>query len=504
MKQKDLDFKIKWYLHFSDRIEYSDIGWVLNYIKDESRVASHKFFPFIRRTTSQRRYRRSKEGDDPIIRSLRGKKVKKRPISYANHLDRCIYSYYAKILVKSYEERLARQEELNDAVLAYRSKIYSDKNLSNAAFAKDVFNIIRQYPESKFRVLAMDISSFFDELKHPNIKKAWKHIMDFDDGMPEDHYAVFKNITKYRYVDYHEVFKTFSNNHKKKKPAFLRDAKIDAFSISDKEFRTKIVEAGLIRIPPGQNKKNKVTKGIPQGSPISPVIANIYMLSFDEKMVELLAGYGGVYRRYSDDILLIYPERHHSEIYDKAINWLKEDEVQLEINESKNQMYKLARSKDQLSIIKEEKGEVVNHSGIEYLGFSFDGEVVRIRSASLAKYYRKMKRSVARSAFYAGSLASKKAKRTYIFKNQIYKKHTHFGAGRRMRMKRGRLLPNGKYEMIQSRVMNWGNFMSYGQNAAYIFEGKDRLAIKKQLKSHMNKTKEQLESMDMTLNNYGA
>lgn len=496
MKQEELDFKIKWYLHFSDRIEYSDIGWITKYIQDKSRVAKHKFYPFIRRTTSQRRFRRCKDGESSKDRSNRRCKVKKRPISYANHLDRCIYSYYASLLVRSYETYLAKNKDLSNAVLAYRSKLYSDKNLSNAVFAKDVFDIIRNYPESNFRVLAMDVSSFFDELKHPNIKKSWKGLMGFFDGMPDDHYAVFKNITRYRYVDYHEVFKAFSNNHKKKKPSFLKDTKIDAFAISDVEFRTKIVDAGLIRLPPGQNKKNKIPKGIPQGSPISPVLANIYMLSYDERMVELMQSHGGIYRRYSDDILLIYPECKHEEIYKNAIDWLRDSTIDLEISVPKNQMYILSKYEQKLAIIKEENGQEVYNSGIDYLGFSFNGEVVRIRSSSLSKYYRKMKRNVARSAFYASSAASRKVNRRYIYTNQMYKKNTHIGAGRRMKMKRGKLKPNGRYTMVLSKVMNWGNFMSYGQHAAEIFDGVDRLAIKKQLKHHMKKTKEQISRMN--------
>ena len=54
---------------------------------------------------------------------------------------------------------------------------------------------------------------------------------------------------------------------------------------------------------------NTVTKdfGIPQGSPISAVLANIYMLDFDYEINKYLESIGGIYRRYSDDMVAICP-----------------------------------------------------------------------------------------------------------------------------------------------------------------------------------------------------
>jgi len=49
------------------------------------------------------------------------------------------------------------------------------------------------------------------------------------------------------------------------------------------------------------------THGIPQGSPISDLLANMYLLNFDCAVRKILDALGGSYLRYSDDILLVAP-----------------------------------------------------------------------------------------------------------------------------------------------------------------------------------------------------
>ena len=52
--------------------------------------------------------------------------------------------------------------------------------------------------------------------------------------------------------------------------------------------------------------KEKIQVGIPQGLPISAVLANLYLLDFDKNILDkVVKGKGGFYRRYSDDIIII-------------------------------------------------------------------------------------------------------------------------------------------------------------------------------------------------------
>lgn len=75
----------------------------------------------------------------------------------------------------------------------------------------------------------------------------------------------------------------------------------------------------------------------------------------------------------------------------------------------------------------------------------------------------------------------------------IFKKFTHLGAKRRLRHKRGPVDENGKFKMVVTKRMDWGNFMSYAQLSAREFEGNDRKAIKLQIKKHMKKVKSEVK-----------
>ena len=92
---------------------------------------------------------------------------------------------------------------------------------------------------------------------------------------------------------------------------------------SPKDFREKIVGNGIdykTIIKKNPYILNNEYRGIPQGSPISDIIANMYMLDFDQAVKNLSDKRDWYYRRYSDDILLIVPA---NECYDEIINYYR-------------------------------------------------------------------------------------------------------------------------------------------------------------------------------------
>ena len=73
--------------------------------------------------------------------------------------------------------------------------------------------------------------------------------------------------------------------------------------------------------------------GIPQGSPISSILANLYLFDFDKKINNYIDK-KGIYRRYSDDMIVVCPIDEKENIIDLMTNSIKD--FKLEIQEKKN------------------------------------------------------------------------------------------------------------------------------------------------------------------------
>ncbi|MFR0547141.1 hypothetical protein ACLUXU_08910 [Limosilactobacillus reuteri subsp. suis] len=119
------------------------------------------------------------------------------------------------------------------------------------------------------------------------------------------------------------------------------------------------------------------------------------MIQFDELLAEMMNKYNGIYRRYSDDFIIIIPQADIS--YEDIKNLkneiiTKSDEInKLEIEHAKTQL--LSYSKEAKSIYKyDDLGW--KKSSLSYLGFSFDGVSVSLRSNSIYKFIYRSKRTI--------------------------------------------------------------------------------------------------------------
>lgn len=294
-------FRARRYPHFDHPINQRQAEGI---VTCPTKVASHGFYPFIEFQVLTYKVKRSLD-----TRKLK-RQEKPRPIAYAAHVDCHIYSYYSYCLSIKYEEEI-KKYALDECILAFRSL-----GKSNIDFAAQAFEKIKTFPQC--HVLALDISGFFDNLDHSLLKKSWAGVLS-QEKLPADHYAVFNAISKFATVNRDELYGLFkiSLNNKKTSPQRV---------CSPEDFR-KIVRANNLI------KKKEDNKGIPQGSPISAMLSNIYMLQFDVAVNNYVKKYNGCYFRYCDDILIIVPPEIKKDSEEFVVSQIKK--INLEINSKK-------------------------------------------------------------------------------------------------------------------------------------------------------------------------
>jgi RNA-directed DNA polymerase len=419
----------KGYLHFDYPISDTRDAFqkVERYITSPENVAQHSFYPFIDYKISSRKVTRNKDGK--LV-----PKSKERPIAFASHVDSQIYAYYSKLLGEHYEAEI-NNRGIGDSVLAFRSL-----GMSNIDFAKQAFDRIRAFGECG--VVAFDISGFFDNLDHETLKRIWCELLSVE-RLPKDHYNVFKSITKFSLVSKDEVYEQFDIS--KNNPRDGRKRICTA-----KEFRDQVRKNGLIS---GNPKK---IKGIPQGSAISALLSNVYMLDFDERITEIVSEINGVYFRYCDDMLFIIPPEFTTDIV-QQVNY-EISELKLDINPDKTEIREFRATK---------AGGTVSDKPLQYLGFTFDGQQILIRSAALARYSERMRRGVRLAKATKrkrDKTASKPDVSKPLFRRKLYEKYSH--QGRR-------------------------NFIRYGLRAAETMNSK---SIRRQLKPLWERLQKELSS----------
>jgi len=221
-------------------------------------------------------------------------------------------------------------------------------------------------------------------------------------------------------------------------------------------------------------------KGIPQGSPISSILANLYLIDFDLLVNNEIIDIYGIYRRYSDDIVIVCKECYK----DYVINYISKqlENYRLEIQKKKTNVYLFKRDQDNkykcFKIL--QNGNLSSRRRFEYLGFEFDGDNTYLKSSSLSKYYGRMKKAINRGAFYA-KYSKYKSGHGKIFRRRLYKRFSYLGAKRRMIWVQDKIIP-GKW--IKRKKHNWGNFLTYAYMANFNIKNSK---IRGQLKNHWKK-----------------
>lgn len=441
--------KSKGYLHISPSLRIGE-NWrrYKKQIENKEFIEKYAFYPLIHAFIKERKYKNA----DPKkhitigrahkhilkINKKTEKTAKLRPLHYASHYDTLIYGYYAHLLNLKYKEKLSKNLELYNCVTAYRKipiDSNSDKGKSTIHFAKEVFDEIinRTKDNQKIAVLTFDIKGFFSSLDHQILKEKWAYIID-EHQLPNHHYNVFKSCTNFSYILKDDLRKTNKKSGRKsqfdeRKLAKIRREKgFKCFFESNEDFRNHIKQ-GKLRVyknPFRNEQKQKI--GIPQGLPISAVLANIYLLDFDKEIIKNLTLKKDIYyRRYSDDLVIICDVEDIESTKKYIEDLIKKSK--LEISSAKTETfifesieYNKLKQKRLTSIKINNDGSKTINSPLIYLGFEFRGYNVLIKSTNLAKYYRRLINIVKRRYKRASKGMEKNPLNTKaIYINQIKK-----------------------------------------------------------------------------------
>ena len=416
----------KYYAHFDYR---TNIGKVKDKVTNTTWVAHHGFYPFIHYEKECSKY------------STKGLIPKKRDICYAAHIDRCIFQYYSHKLNEQYNLRI-RELDLEDVAVAYRS----DLKLNNIHLAKKAFDYIKN--KRHCYVLIGDFTSFFDNLDHAYLKKQWSELLGVN-ILPPDHYNIYKNITKYSKWERDDLLQ-------------LNGLPKNAFGRKKLNELPTVLTTEQFRKYRSHIHKNTAAYGIPQGSPISGLLANVYMMDVDREINQLVKQYEGKYMRYSDDFIVIIPvDEIDARPIINTINQIISNTPGLELQPQKTQIYKA-----DLPIITNvgdlflDRADTTKKS-INFLGFTFDGNKITLRPKTVSKYYYRMYRkahTVARDPEQKG-------------KKYLYERYSEKGARTGDRKK--------------------GNFFTYVFRAEKIFGKSEK--IRQPVKNNMAKIRKVLK-----------
>lgn len=408
-----MKFISKNYLHIDSKISYDKVK---EYISSPTSIATHSFLPLIHSDLNFEKFDESHKtfcNDRPV-------KVKTRKIMYAGHLDNFIYKYYAELLNTHYYNQFCKNNEIDDCIIAYRN---NKPGQSNIHFAAEVINSIVMY--EKCYILIGDFSNYFNHIDHSILKANLKKVLNTN-YLNKDWFNIFKSVTKYGYYD--KDFLEEKIGTKK----MLRSLNKRSFFESVKKFRN----FQRIYKPKFNNEKY----GIPQGTAISAVFANIYAINFDIKMRNFTEKYLGLYRRYSDDFILIIPYQFiDSPFEEEIVSFVKQltAKHKIDLQDKKTDLYLFDNSKIK-SLNNDSKHQ------LDYLGFVFDGQSVKMRSKSPYKFYRNAKKQIS----FAKDRMLKRDLNKLPYRKRIYKLYTDLGTSN-----------NGR-----------NNFIDYAKRAQLIFD----------------------------------
>lgn len=346
-------FKPRGYRHFDLPVDDKFAARAM----DPAFVSRHPFSPLLHYTKSEKRYKKDAKSG---VRTIT---TKDRPIKYASHRDACILAFYAHRLNLALE-KLYLESGLSENVIAYRSlgKGNYDFSAEVLAFAK---------ANAPVTILAFDVTGFFDNLDHGLLKQRLKAVLGVT-SLADDWHKVFRSFTAFHYVDLEEL---------KAHPTF--GPKVAARS-RDRIAGVEELKTASIKFHPNPEIAKGKRRGIPQGTPISAAASNLYMVDFDAAAMAYCDGIGALYRRYSDDIMVVCDPAHAIAAEAEIMRLIAVELI--EINPTKTERTEFGAA-----------GHLPKSSrAAQYLGFTLHEDGPAIRESSLSRQWRKMRGAMKR------------------------------------------------------------------------------------------------------------
>ena len=133
----------------------------------------------------------------------------------------------------------------------------------------------------------------------------------------------------------------------------------------------KYLRAGVLF----NGRYQRTVKGVPQGGPLSPLLANILLDDLDKELERR----GHKFVRYADDFLILEKTGSTAERVSKSIERFLQKKLKLKVNEDKS---RIARTDD-----------------TDYLGFTFKGTRIYWSEKAFHEFKRRIKRLTGRSWF---------------------------------------------------------------------------------------------------------
>lgn len=356
--------KVRSYSHFDVPVDEAFRSRI-----DPTSVAKHAWSPLIKYIKVDRRYRPASNKTVP----------KERSIMYASHRDACILAEYSDKIVQRLE-KIYLTEGLAESVVAYRPL-----GKSNYHFAKAAEDYVKS--KTHVSIICFDVSGFFDNLDHVRLKNGLRHLLQ-NKSLPADWYVVFRYVTKFKYVKLDDLKKndTLKTRINKRIHPIATILEIKNLGI--------------------EIHGNPQKCGIPQGTPISASLSNLYLLEFDRKMHDQVTIRGAFYQRYCDDIIVACnPE--DSQYFETLVTQLILSEC-LTIQPTKTDRKTLS---GQLAL------------NFQYLGYQLGHGDALIRPGAMSRQWRTARRAVSK-AESAGKRAMAAGSAKKVFLKKIHNRYS--------------------------------------------------------------------------------